>query len=97
MVNEKQHLEEAIDKTVKETQEVINSGEYCITTLLDMEEHRRNLQFKLDNYDLYHPEFLKSILVSVVSPFSIALAPLFLVGGLVYLGVCYLKETLYES
>lgn len=81
----KQELRSAIERTIEEARlfERENPNDPGIIAIND---HRANLEAQLDMYPYIHPSPLRAVASLLMFPVSIALTPVILAGGLVYLG-----------
>lgn len=92
----KKKIRNAIERTIEETREYQKQNPEDHTGIMAMNEHRRNLEERLDFYDLTHPSPLRVIGTFVVAPIGFALSPVILAGGLAYLGGRVIYEKVRE-
>lgn len=82
----KKKIRNAIERTIEETREYQKQNPEDHTGIMAMNEHRSNLEARLDFYNFTHPGPLKVIATSIVTPIGFVLSPVIVVGGLAYLG-----------
>jgi len=92
----KKKIISAIERTIEETRAYQKQNPEDYTGIMAMNEHRRNLEARLDFYDLTHPGPLKVIAMSIVTPIGIVLSPVIGAGALTYVAGRAIYDKLRE-
>lgn len=92
----KKKIISAIERTIEETREYQKQNPEDYTGIMAMNKHRRSLEANLDFYDSTHPNLLRVIAMSIVTPIGIVLSPAIGAGCLVYVAGSAIYEKLRE-